>query len=195
MKMVSLASVSLLAFAAASASAQTTGTVSHKGVSMPVTHVVAVAWDDSICPLNRCLQLHLLPFAPTAQETAEIQKGHPTFFFSRPGPDPKKWPKQSPHAMLEFNWKHAQDGVGRFDTADITVSVGSIAGENDHNNFTRFAGALKGTITGEVKAGGTITVEAKGSSAREGWPDDTAIAYEFKATTKVLPVIKKPAAK
>ena len=70
MKMVSLALASLLALTGASASAQTSGTVTHKGVSMPVTHAVAVAWEDKVCPLNQCLQVYLLPFAPSAQETA-----------------------------------------------------------------------------------------------------------------------------
>jgi hypothetical protein len=191
MKMPSMALASLLALSAASASAQTSGTVSHKGVSMPVTHAVAVAWEDKVCPLNQCLQLYLLPFAPNAQETAEIQAGHPLFFLKRPGPDPKKWPKQSPSAMLEFNWRDAKDSVGQFEAADITFSVAFIAGENVHTNFTRFAGKLPGQMTGDIKPGGTITVESKGSSAREGWEDDTAIAYDFKVTTKILPATRK----
>jgi hypothetical protein len=192
MKMTSLALASLFALSGVSASAQTSGTVSHKGVVMPVTHAVAVMWDDKICPLNQCLQLYLLPFAPNAQETAEIQAGYPLFFLNRPGPDPKKWPKQSPSAVLEFNWRDAKDQIGRFEAADITVSVAFIAGENVHTNFTRFAGKLPGTISGDFKPGGTITVESKGSSAREGWDDDTAIAFDFKVTTKILPATKKP---
>ena len=191
MKMTSLVLVSLLALSAASASAQASGTVSHKGVSMPVTHAVAVWWEDKVCPLNQCLQVYLLPFAPNAQETAEIQAGYPLFFLKRPGPDPQKWPKQSPSAMLEFNWRGAEDGAGRFEAADITFSVAFIAGENVHTNFTRFAGKLPGTISGDFKPGGVITVESKGSSAREGWEDDTAIAYDFKVTTKILPATKK----
>jgi len=192
MKVTALAAATLLTLTGVAASAQTSGTVSHKGVSMPVTHAVAVWWEDKVCPLNECLQLYLLPFAPNAQETAEIQAGHPLFFLKRPGPDPKKWPKQSPHAMLEFNWNGAEDRAGRFEAADITFSVAFIAGENVHTNFTRFAGKLPGTITGDFRPGGTITVESKGSSAREGWEDDTAIAYDFKVTTKILPATKKP---
>ncbi|MET0556863.1 MAG: hypothetical protein ABW221_27735, partial [Vicinamibacteria bacterium] len=129
--------------------------------------------------------------APNAQETAEIQAGYPLFFLKRPGPDPKKWPKQSPHAMLEFNWRDDKARAGQFEAADITFSVAFIAGENVHTNFTRFAGKLPGTISGDFKAGGVITVESKGSSAREGWDDDTAIAYDFKVTTKILPATKK----
>jgi hypothetical protein len=182
---------SLVALSGAPAFAQTTGTVTHKGVSMPVTHAVAVWWDDKVCPLNQCLQIYLLPFAPSAQETAEIQEGHPLFFLKRPGPDPKKWPKQSPRGMMELNWGGAKDRVGRFEAADITFSVSFIAGENVHDNFTRFAGTLSGTISGDFKPGGTITVESKGSSAREGWEDSTAIAYDFKVTTKILPTTKK----
>jgi hypothetical protein len=192
MRSVALGLASLFALSAASASAQASGTVSHKGVVMPVTHAVAVAWEDTVCPLNQCLQLYLLPFAPSAQETAEIQAGHPLFFLKRPGPDAKKWPKQSPHAMLEFNWNGEKARAGQFDAADITFSVAFIAGENVHTNFTRFAGKLPGTISGDFKPGGTITVESKGSSAREGWEDDTAIAYDFKVTTKILPKLKKP---
>jgi hypothetical protein len=192
MKMVSLALASLVALSAESASAQTSGTVSHKGVSMPVTHAVAVAWEDKVCPLNQCLQVYLLPFAPSASETAEIQAGYPLFFLKKPGPDPKKWPKQSPYGMMELNWSGAKDRAGRFEAADITFSVAFIAGANVHDNFTRFAGKLPGSISGDLKPGGTITVESKGSSAREGWEDDTAIAYDFKVTTKVLPAKKKP---
>jgi hypothetical protein len=189
MKMASLALVSLLA--SSGASAQTSGTVTHKGVSMPVTHAVAVAWEDKVCPLNQCLQVYLLPFAPSAQETAEIQEGYPLFFLKKPGPDPKKWPKQSPYGMMELNWSGAQDRVGRFEAADITFSVAFIAGENIHDNFTRFAGALTGTISGDFKPGATITLQSAGSSAREGWEDTTAIAYDVKVTTKILPATKK----
>lgn len=189
--LVPLALASLLALPAAPVFAQASGTVTHLGVSMPVTHAVAVWWDDPICPLSRCLQIYLLPFAPSAQETALIQEGYPTFFLSRPGPDAKKWPKQSPYALMELNWKDAKEGVGRFETADATFSVAFIAGENTHNNFTRFAGALPGTISGDFKLGGTITVQSAGSSARQGWPDSTRMAYDFKVTTKILPATKK----
>ena len=191
MKTVSLALAALLPLTGVSASAQTSGTVTHKGVTMPVTHAVAVAWEDKVCPLNQCLQVYLLPFAPSAQETAEIQAGYPLFFLKKPGPDPKKWPKQSPYGMMELNWRDAKDRAGRFEAADITFSAAFIAGENIHDNFTRFAGALTGTISGDFKPGGTITVESKGSSAREGWEDTTAIAYDVKVTTKILPATKK----
>jgi hypothetical protein len=183
--------VPLLALSAAPAFAQGSGTVTHKGVSMPVTHAVAVWWDDPMCPVTKCLQVYLLPFAPSAQETALMQKGYPTFFLSRPGPDPKKWPKQSPYALMELNWSRAKEGVGRFETADATFEVAFIAGETVLNNFSRFAGDLAGTISGDFKLGGTITLQSAGTSARKDWPDTTAIAYDFKVTTKILPATKK----
>lgn len=57
---------------------------------------------------------------------------------------------------------------------------------NSNLNFSLTAGEVKGTFTGAVKAGSTVTLVTKG----EGSLDAGKVSRDLNLTAKVLPVLK-----
>lgn len=171
-----------LALAAASvASAQVAGTLTQNGVAMPVKAAVAV-WDAK----KPALKVHLLPFTPSAQETAALQKNDTFWLLDKPSSDPKKWPA-SPHGSITLSWTFDPQAAGDLGKAWADVYSFGIGRPNSNLNTSLAAGELKGTLTGPVKDGSTVTFNSAGEQSFE----KDKLAWDVKVTTKVLPALAK----
>ena len=123
-----------LALAAASvASAQVAGTLTQNGVAMPVKAAVAV-WDAK----KPALKVHLLPFTPSAQETAALQKNDTFWLLDKPSSDPKKWPA-SPHGSITLSWTFDPQAAGDLGKAWADVYSFGIGRPNSNLNTTSTA--------------------------------------------------------
>jgi hypothetical protein len=152
-----------------------TGTVAHKGVTMPATSSVAV-WDAE----GATLRVYFLASAPTAAEIAGLQRGYWQILLDKPGPDLQKWPKAQPNALVQLSWREKKDKVGQLDQARIILQVWGIPAENENAAFVFSEGETHGlTLTGPFKDGGPITLVAKYAQ------DD--VAWDVQTTAKVLP--------
>jgi hypothetical protein len=164
-----VALASLFALAGRPASAQTTGTLTHDGKSVALKGSVAV-----LDPKGTAVRIYLLPFAPTAAETALLQKESTLFLME----------KKSAWASLWLNWKFSPADVGKLEKASVSLRGTDVAGPN--TQFSRmFMSGIKGTLTGELKAGSTLGLAWTGG---DGSGRDAA-AWEVKASTKVLPAV------
>jgi hypothetical protein len=165
-----------LGCAGASASGPATGTVAHEGVTMPATNSVAV-WDAE----GATLSVYFLAAAPTAEETAGLQRGFWQVLLQKPGPDLKKWPKAQPNALVQISWRDNKDKVGQLGQARLILQVWGIPREKENAAIIFGAGETRDgvTLTGPFKDGGPITVVAKFKQ------DD--VAWDVQTTTKVLP--------
>jgi hypothetical protein len=162
---VSLLAVTLLALAGAPASAQTTGTLTHDGVTMPVKAAVAVL------AKNSGLRVYVLPFAPTAAETALLQKESTLFLME----------KKSAYGSFWLKW-FGEGDTGKMDKVSVSLTGNDIS--KPGSTLSRmFMSGFKGTLTGELKAGATIVFTAAGSAPESR----DAVAWDVKVTTKVLP--------
>lgn len=166
-----VASLALGAVAAASvgpASAQTTGTLTHDGVAMPVKAAVAV-----LAAKGTSVRIYLLPFQPTAAETALLQKENTLFLLQ----------KKSAYGSFRLVWFGAAE-VGQMDKASVSLSGNDISKPN--TTMSRmFMSGFQGTLTGELKPGATIGFTAAGAAPESR---DTA-AWDVKVQTKVLPEV------
>jgi hypothetical protein len=157
---------SILAALAAPASAQTTGTLTHDGVAMPVKAAVAV-----LNAKGTSIRIYVLPFEPTAAETALLQKESTLFLMQ----------KKSAYGSFRLVWFGAAD-AGRMDKASVSLTGNDISKPN--SNLSRmFMSGFKGTLTGELKPGASIGFTAAGSAPESR---DT-VAWDVKVQTKVLP--------
>lgn len=163
------------------ASAQATGTLTHNGTVMPVKAAVAV-WDAK----RPALKVHFLPFVPSAQETAALQKNDTFWLLDKPGSDPKKWPA-SPHGSITLNWSFDPKSAGNLAKAWADVYAFGIGKPNSNLNSSLTEGELKGTLTGPVKDGSTVTFASAGEQKFES---DT-LKWDVKVTTKVLPALAR----
>jgi hypothetical protein len=163
--------------AGASAQGTTTGSVTHKGVTMPATHSVAI-WSDRLSTLT----VYLLPVAPTADDTKALQEGNWRILLGKPGPDPKKWPQAIPYAAVFVRWSD-KEAIGQLDKARVDVQVFGIAGAEEHMMLSWMEGEGKNvlsTFTGPVKTG-PITLATTKAEA------DSEATWNVNVTAKVLP--------
>ena len=163
------------------ASAQVTGTLTHNGTVMPVKAAVAV-WDAK----RPALKVHFLPFVPSAQETAALQKNDTFWLLDKPGSDPKKWPA-SPHGSITLSWSFDPKSAGNLAKAWADVYAFGIGKPNSNLNSSLTEGELKGTLTGPVKDGSTVTFSSAGEQSFE----KDKLTWDVKVTTKVLPALAK----
>ena len=163
------------------ASAQTTGTLTHNGTVMPVKAAVAV-WHAK----RPALKIHFLPFVPSAQETAALQKNDTFWLLDKPGSDPKKWPA-SPHGSITLSWSFDPKSAGNLAKAWADVYAFGIGKPNSNLNFSLTGGEVKGTFTGAVKAGATVTLVTKGG----GSMDAGKVTWDLNLTAKVLPALAR----
>lgn len=178
---VCVAALLVLALSSAAASAQVAGTLTHNGTPVAVKGVVAV-WDAK----RPALKVHLLPFVPSAQETAALQKNDSFWLLDKPSSDPGKWPA-SPHGSITVNWSFDPKSAGNLAKAWADVYAFGIGRPNSNLNFSLTEGELKGTLTGPLKEGSTVTFETTG----EGSMEKDKLTWDVKLTTKVLPAIAK----
>jgi len=165
MKTLTIALGSLL-LAGAPASAQTTGTLTHDRVAMPVKAAVAV-----LDAKGTGLRVYVLPFVPSAAETALLQKESTLFLMQ----------KKSAYGSFWLKWFAAAD-AGKMEKASVSLTGHDIS--KPSSSLSRmFMSGFKGSLTGELKPGATIDFTAAGSSdeARD------TVAWDVKVTTKVLP--------
>ena len=156
----------LAAGLAAPAFAQTTGTLTHDRVAMPVKATVAV-----LDAKGTGLRLYVLPFVPTAAETALLQKENTLFLMQ----------KKSAYGSFWLKWFGAAD-AGKMEKVSVSLTGHDIS--KPSSSLSRmFMSGFKGTLTGELKPDATIGFTAAGSSdeARD------TVAWDVKVTTKVLP--------
>jgi hypothetical protein len=165
MKTLTIALGALL-LAGAQATAQTTGTLTHDRVAMPVKAAVAV-----LDAKGTGLRVYVLPFAPTAAETALLQK-ESTFFLMQ---------KKSAYGSFWLKWFAAAD-AGQMEKVSVSLTGHDIS-KPSASLSRMFMSGFKGTLTGDLKPGATIGFTAAGSDA-DG--RDTA-AWDVKITTKILP--------
>lgn len=163
------------------AAAQASGTLTHNGTAMPIKAVVAV-WDAK----DPSVKFHLLPVVPTAAQVASLQKGDTMWLLETPGPDPKKWPA-TPYGSLRVNWGFDPQAVGDMAKAWTDVYVFGVGRPNSNLNFSLTAGELKGTLTGALKEGSTVTFAATG----EGTLDKDKVTWDVKATARLLPKLAR----
>jgi hypothetical protein len=173
--------VSSVALSSRPASAQVTGTLTHNGTAMPVKAAVAV-WDAK----RPALKVHFLPFVPSAQETAALQKNDTFWLLDKPGSDPKKWPA-SPHGSITLSWTFDPKSAGNLAKAWADVYAFGIGKPNSNLNSSLTEGELKGTLTGPVKDGSTVTFNSAGEQSFE----KDKLTWDVKVTTKVLPALAK----
>lgn len=175
--------VSLLTVASAHALApqQLSGTMTHDGVAMPIKGVVAVL--DGKAP---SVKFYLLPFVPTPAETALIQKNDTMWMLERAPVDAKKW-AVNPQGSLTLDWAFDKAAVGSLEKAWANVYAFGIGKPNSNLNFSLTAGEVKGTFTGPVKAGSTVTLVTKG----EGSMDAGNVTWDLNLTAKVLPALPR----
>jgi hypothetical protein len=165
----SISVVSLLALAGARASAQTTGTLTHDRVAMPVKAAVAV-----LDTKGTGLRVYVLPFVPSAAETALLQKESTLFLMQ----------KKSAYGSFWLKWFTAAD-AGKTEKMSVSLTGSDISKPN--TSLSRmFMSGFKATLTGELKPGATIGFTAAGSAAESR---DT-VAWDVKVQTKVLPSTK-----
>jgi hypothetical protein len=173
--------VSSVALSSHPASAQVAGTWTHNGTAMPVKAAVAV-WDAK----RPALKVHFLPFVPTAQETAALQKNDTFWLLDKPGSDPKKWPA-TPHGSITLSWSFDPKSAGNLAKAWADVYAFGIGKPNSNLNSSLTEGELKGTLNGPVKDGSTVTFNAAGEQSFE----KDKLTWDVKVTTKVLPALAK----
>jgi hypothetical protein len=178
---VALLVVSSAVFLGREASGQVTGTLTHNGTVMPVKAAVAV-WDAK----RPALKVHFLPFVPSAQETAALQKNDTFWLLDKPSSDPKTWPA-SPHGSITLNWSFDPKSAGSLAKAWADVYAFGIGKPNSNLNSSLTEGELKGTLTGPVKDGSTVTFDSTGEQKFES---DT-LKWDVKVTTKVLPALAR----
>ena len=169
------------ALSAREAPAQVSGTLTHDGTPMPVKAAVAV-WDAK----RPALKIHFLPFVPTAQETAALQKNDTFWLLEKPGPDPKKWPA-TPHGSITLSWTFDPKSAGTLAKAWADVYAFGIGRPNSNLNSSLTEGELKGTLTGGVQDGSTVTFTSVGTQDFE----KDKLAWDVKVTTKVLPALAR----
>ena len=169
------------ALSAREATAQVSGTLTHDGAPMPVKAAVAV-WDAK----RPALKIHFLPFVPTAQETAALQKNDTFWLLEKPGPDPKKWPA-TPHGSITLSWTFDPKSAGTLAKAWADVYALGIGRPNSNLNSSLTEGELKGTLTGPVQEGSTVTFTSAGDASFE----KDKLAWDVKVTTKVLPALAR----
>jgi len=162
-------------------SAQTGGTLTHNGTPMAVRGVVAV-WDAK----RPALKIHLLPFVPSAQETAALQRNDTMWLLKKPSIDPGRWPA-NPHGSITLNWSFDPQSAGTLGKAWADVYSFGIGAPNSNLNFSLTEGELKGTLAGVPKEGATVTFSSMGQGSLE---KDT-LAWDVKVTTKVLPALAR----
>jgi hypothetical protein len=163
-----LSLASILAALAAPAAAQTTGTLTHDGVAMPVKAAVAV-----LNTKGTSVRIYVLPFVPTAAETALLQKESTLFLLQ----------KKSAYGSFRLVWFDAAE-AGKMDRASVSLSGNDISKPNA--SLSRmFMSGFKGSLIGELKPGGTIAFTAAGSAPESR---DT-VAWDVKVQTKVLPEV------
>ena len=168
---------------AAPASAQL-GTVTHAGIEMPVRGAVAL-WDAE----RPSLRIHLLPFEPTPEEIHGLQTEKSFFFFEleRESPDPELWPSWMPHAHYQMSWSFDPDRVGDHEAAWLFVYAFGIGEQGSNLNLNTTAGEHPGTLTGEVKPGSTIRLQASGQDEI----GDDVLSWELDLETEVLELLGK----
>lgn len=168
---------------AAPASAQL-GRVTHAGVEMPVRGVVAL-WDAE----RPSLRIHLLPFEPTAEEIHGLQTEKSFFFFKleRESPDPALWPSWMPHARYEMIWSFEKDKVGDHDAAWLYLYGFGIGEEGSNLNLNVPDGEHAGKLTGEVRLGSRISLQASGQDEI----GEEELSWELNFETEVLELLGK----
>jgi len=160
--------------------AQTSGTITQDGVSMPVKSALAVLRKDGLT-----VSYLLLSFVPTPDEVTSLRKGKTEMLLNRPG-DPKKWPRSTPYVEVTMTWMHNPAGIGKLDQAFFPNLHGySIAA----GQFVSELPGKKGTATleGEVKAGATLTLTAAGVDGPEVNPrQERKVVWDFKSAAPVV---------
>jgi hypothetical protein len=116
-------------------------------------------------------QTHVLPFVPTAAETALLQKESTLFLLQ----------KKSAYGSFRLVWFGAAD-AGTMDKASGSLTGNDISKPNAMLS-RMFMSGFKGTLTGELEPGATIGFTAAGSAAE----DRGTAAWDVRTTTKVLP--------
>jgi hypothetical protein len=166
-----------LALASRPASAQATGTLTHNGTVMPVKGVVAVL--DAKKPT---VKFHVLPFVPTPAEIALLQKNDTMWLLEKPGSDPRRWPA-APHGSFRLSWPMDPKAAGTFAKAWTDVYAFGVGRPNSNLNFSLTEGELKGTLTGALKEGATVTLTSTG----EGNMENEKLTWDVSLTTKLVP--------
>jgi hypothetical protein len=165
-----LSLASILAALAAPASAQTTGTLTQDGVAMPVKAAVAV-----LDPKGKEVKIHLLPFVPTAEETAMLQKDNELFLL-----------KKGAHASVTITWTFEPEAIGQMDKAWASFRGHGISKPDAMMSRMFVNGKLKGTFKGELKAGSTISLTSAGTEN----DDRDKVSWDLNLSAKVLPAVK-----
>jgi hypothetical protein len=168
MRSIAAAFAAVLALAVPAA-AQTTGTLTHDGVAMPVKAAVAV-----LNAKGTSVEIYVLPFVPTAAETALLQKDN-TFFLMQ---------KKSAYGSFRLVWFGASD-VGNVEKMSVSLS-GNDFSKSGAMLSRMFMSGFKATVTGELKPGGTIGFVAAGSDKDA----KDSVAWDVKIQTKVLAATK-----
>jgi hypothetical protein len=157
------------------------GTMTHDGVAMPIKGVVAVLNEKA-----PSIKFYLLPFVPTPAETVLIQKNDTMWMLDRAPVDAKKW-AVNPQGSITLDWAFEKAAAGSLEKAWANVYAFGIGKPNSNLNFSLPAGEAKGTFTGAVKAGSTVTLVTKG----DGSLDSGKVTWDLNLTTKVLPALPR----
>jgi hypothetical protein len=186
---VTALAVGVLALGAGRAAAQTSGTITNDGISMPVKAALAV-----VQPNGLNVSFLLLPFVPTPDEVTALRKGKTETLMVRPSGEPKKWPRGTPYVEVTLTWQHNPAGLGKLDQAFFTNLHGYYVAPTPTGQFVAELPGKKGkaTLEGEVKAGATLTLTASGFDGPEVNPKkDSKVVWDFKAAAPIVTALPR----
>jgi hypothetical protein len=147
------------------------GTLSDNAVAMEIKGAVAVLKGTT-------LTLWLLPFAPTAEETAKLQANDFIWLFGKPSPDPKRW-TGCPFGQVTVT---AEKG-----NRNTTIQSYGVGGENSNLTAIQSAVRFAVSLTGQVKEGQEVRLTTKGSSRFA----DKTLGWDLNLKAKVLASTRK----
>src|SRR5262249_31937814 len=142
MKRIMCLVIIVLACALPPCLAQSMGTMTEKGVSMNVKAAVAIFNPD-----GSSLRFVLLPFQPTAEEVAQLQKDETMWLLDQKTVDAKKWPAWCPYGSFQLSW-FDKTSVGDTKKASILIYTYGIGKGGSNINLNKPGDTIPVTLTG-----------------------------------------------
>jgi hypothetical protein len=164
------------------------GTLTENGVTMEVKAAVAVLDLGSPgTPVSggdpeASIQFTLLPYQPSADEVAKLQRGDLAWQMNKTSPDAKKWPTWVPYGQFTLNWGSRQDLGDVKKASSLNMYAYGIGKEGNNTNGGVRAATVPITLTGALKDGQDITFVSKGTHNIGNEP----LSWDLNVKAKVL---------
>jgi hypothetical protein len=136
---------------AAPTPAPSLGTLTDDKRSIDVAGTVVI-----LDPSGPSIRFYLLPFVPTAKETANLQANERQWLLNKPSPDAARW-KTCPYGFFELGWQEGAVGDPKKAVVTVYSSLSKV-------EFSTYGTTMDITLTGAVKEGETVSLTAKGNA-------------------------------